>query len=238
MSDTASLLSAEGLTKKFGGLTAVDSIDWSITGEEIECIVGPNGAGKSTFLKLVMGIHEPTSGRIKYKGEEISDLKSHRRVKRGMSMKFQVPSVYEDLTVAENIRVAAQPYHDDFRAAIDRILSRIQLIEEIEAKAGSLSHGQKQWLEIGMSTMSDPELLLLDEPTAGMSVDETRKTAELLKELREARSFGLVIIDHDMDFIEQISEHVTVFHQGSVFMNGTMEEVRNDEEVQRIYLGR
>lgn len=227
----------ENLTKRFGGLTAVDSIDWSITGEQVECIVGPNGAGKSTFLKLIMGIHEPTSGSIRYKGDEISGNESYKRVLSGMSMKFQVPSVYENLTVRENIRVAAQPHHDDVHSAIEDVISQIQLTDQADNRAGNLSHGLKQWLEIGMSTVSNPDLLLLDEPTAGMSVDETEETAELLQQLRSARSFGLVIIDHDMDFIEQISENVTVFHQGKVFMRGTMDEVKRDEEVQRIYLG-
>lgn len=228
---------SENLTKRFGGLTAVDSIDWSITGEQVECIVGPNGAGKSTFLKLIMGIHEPTSGSIRYKGDEISGNESYKRVLSGMSMKFQVPSVYENLTVRENIRVAAQPHHDDVHSAIEDVISQIQLTDQADNRAGNLSHGLKQWLEIGMSTVSNPDLLLLDEPTAGMSVDETEETAELLQQLRSARSFGLVIIDHDMDFIEQISENVTVFHQGKVFMRGTMDEVKRDEEVQRIYLG-
>lgn len=238
MSDAEELLATENLTKRFGGLTAVDSIDWSITGEQVECIVGPNGAGKSTFVKLIMGIHRPTSGSIRYKGSEISGSESYKRVLSGMSMKFQVPSVYEDLTVRENIRVAAQPHHDDVHTAIEQVMSQIQLTDQADDRAGNLSHGLKQWLEIGMSTVSNPDLLLLDEPTAGMSVDETEETAELLQQLRSARSFGLVIIDHDMDFIEQISENVTVFHQGKVFMRGTMDEVKQDEEVQRIYLGK
>lgn len=237
MSDSEELLATEGLTKRFGGLTAVDSIDWSMTGEQIECIVGPNGAGKSTFLKLVMGIHGPTSGSIRYKGDDITNKESYKRVLSGMSMKFQVPSVYEDLTVRENIRVAAQPHHDDIHTVIEEVIPQIQLTEHADSKAGNLSHGLKQWLEIGMSTVSNPDLLLLDEPTAGMSVDETEETAELLQDLRVSRSFGLVIIDHDMDFIEQISESVTVFHQGKVFMRGTMDEVKQNEEVQRIYLG-
>lgn len=238
MSNSKELLATENLTKRFGGLTAVDSIDWSITGEQVECIVGPNGAGKSTFLKLVMGIHAPTSGSIRYKGDEITNKESYKRVLSGMSMKFQVPSVYEDLTVRENIRVAAQPHHDDVGTVIEQVMSQVQLEDQAKNRAGNLSHGLKQWLEIGMSTVSNPDLLLLDEPTAGMSVDETEETAELLQELRDSRSFGLVIIDHDMDFIEQISESVTVFHQGKVFMRGTMDEVKQDEEVQRIYLGK
>lgn len=238
MSNSKELLATENLTKRFGGLTAVDSIDWSITGEQVECIVGPNGAGKSTFLKLVMGIHAPTSGSIRYKGNEITNKESYKRVLSGMSMKFQVPSVYEGLTVRENIRVAAQPHHDDVGTVIEQVISQVQLEDQAENRAGDLSHGLKQWLEIGMSTVSSPDLLLLDEPTAGMSVDETEETAELLQKLRSTRSFGLVIIDHDMDFIEQISESVTVFHQGKVFMRGTMDEVKQDKEVQRIYLGK
>lgn len=237
MSTQDALLATNNLTKRFGGLTALDSVDWSITGEEIECIVGPNGAGKSTFLKLIMGVHEPTSGSIRYKGEEISKLASHKRIRRGMNIKFQVPSVYGNLSVAENLRVATQPHQENVQATVDRLLKKLQLENKADEDAGMLSHGEKQWLEIGMSTASDPDLLLLDEPTAGMSVDETEETATLLQELRSARSFGLIIIDHDMGFIEMISEHVTVFHQGRVFMHGTMEEVRQDEEVQRIYLG-
>lgn len=231
------ILSTEGLTKRFGGLTAVDGIDWSAAVDRIECIIGPNGAGKSTFLKLLTGVHEPTSGRILYDGEDITDLESYRRVRRGISLKFQVASMYEDLTVGENLKIAVQRYHDDSEAAIDETLSRLRLADDRTTPVRNLSHGQKQWLEIGMAMGVDPKLLLLDEPSAGLSVEESAKTATLLQELREERSFGLIVIDHNMDFIRQLGGRITVFHQGDVFAQGTMEDIEKDERVHQIYLG-
>lgn len=231
------LLATEDLTKQFGGLTAVDGISWSASDDRIECIIGPNGAGKSTFLKLLTGVHDPTRGRILYDGKDITNLEPHERVKQGISLKFQVASLFENLTVRENLKIAAQEYHDDTRSVIEELLHQLNLTDATETTAKNLSHGERQWLEIGMAVGVDPKLLLLDEPVAGMSIEESSQTVRLLKELKEKRSFGLIIIDHNMEFIKQIADHVTVFHQGRVFTDGTMTEIENDAEVHRIYLG-
>jgi len=237
MSTNTPLLEVNNLTKKFGGITAVDGIDWSINDTGIECIIGPNGAGKSTFLKLLIGVHSPTRGEILYKGEEITELETYERISRGISIKQQIASIYENLTVYDNLKIAVQSAHDDEVPVIRSILTEIGLTEQKDQVVRNLSHGAKQWLEIGMAMGIEPDLLLLDEPTAGMSIEETHETATMLKTLAEERSLGIVIIDHDMEFISEVGDQITVFHQGKHFMSGKMEEIEANKEVQRIYLG-
>ena len=233
----SSFFRTEELTKHFGGINALSDVSVSINPGELRCIIGPNGAGKSTFLKLVTGQLTPTKGRIVYKGEDITDLSPHKRIRRGISLKFQVPSVYEELSVRDNMRIPLQRYHSDLDDTIKRTLEEFNLLSQADLRAESLSHGQRQWLEIGMAVAIEPELLLLDEPTAGMTIEETRQTAAMIRALNDEQDITLIVIEHDIDFVRDIAESVTVFHQGTVFAEGSMDEIEANTEVRRIYLG-
>lgn len=237
--DGDALLRTEGLTKRFGGLVAVDDVDFRIDHGEIRCLIGPNGAGKSTLLKLLVGRLDATEGRILYDGEEITDFPQHARARTGVSMKFQVPAIYGDLSVRQNVHIPLQREIDDERidTAIDETLSEFGLLDVADKQAADLSHGQQQWLEIAMASALDPDLLLLDEPAAGMSITETERTAEFIRRLNEDRGITLLVIEHDIDFVRSIAQTVTVLHQGEVFAEGTIEEIEDDDDVRRIYLG-
>lgn len=233
------LLRTEGLTKRFGGLTAVDGVDLQIERGEIRCLIGPNGAGKSTLLKLLVGQLTPSEGSIFYDGRDITGLSQHERARTGLSMKFQVPAVYGDLSVRQNVHIPLQREVDRRRIddAIDETLDEFGLLDAAETHAADLSHGQQQWLEIAMAAALDPDLLLLDEPAAGMSVRETEQTAEYIHQLNEERDMTLLVIEHDIDFVRAIAQSVTVLHQGEVFAEGPIEQIENDPAVRRIYLG-
>lgn len=240
--DAADLvLETRNLTKRFQGLTAVDNLDIQISQGEIRCLIGPNGAGKSTFLKMIVGQHQPTGGSIYFKGEDITDLEPYQRIRRGMSMKFQVPAVYTDLTVRQNMHIAVQRQStsSSLENRIDEALTQFNLRSEESQRVDDLAHGQQQWLEMAMATALEPELLLLDEPTAGMSIEETRETADLIREIGDSRQITFIIIEHDIDFVRDIAGEnlVTVLNQGQLFAEGTIDEIADDEDVQRIYLG-
>ncbi|WP_299333159.1 ABC transporter ATP-binding protein [Haloplanus sp.] len=234
----AALLRTEGLTKQFGGLMAVDDVDLRIESGDIRCLIGPNGAGKSTLLKLIVGQLEPSAGQVFYRGEDITDLSQHDRAREGLSMKFQVPAVYGDLSVRQNVHIPLQREvsRRDIDAEIDETLESFDLLDEAGTRADDLAHGQQQWLEIAMAAALDPDLLLLDEPAAGMSVQETERTAEYVHRLND-RGVTLLVIEHDIDFVRSIAQSVTVLHQGEVFAEGTIDEIEDDPEVRRIYLG-
>ncbi|WP_254714775.1 ABC transporter ATP-binding protein [Natranaeroarchaeum aerophilus] len=234
--DTDILLATEGLTKHFGGLTAVDSVDLSVKEGELRCLIGPNGAGKSTLLDLITGQLESSEGSIYFDGMDLTDLDTHERIDAGLSVKFQSPHVYEDLSVTENLQIPLQRTDRDVNETINRTLDRIGLSARRDVQAAELSHGQQQRLEIGMATTLDPELLLLDEPVAGMSVEETNEVAELIQSLNDD-GMALVVIEHDMEFVDEISQQVTVLNQGEIFRQGTIEEIQDDPDVRRIYLG-
>ncbi len=234
--ETDALLATEGLTKHFGGLTAVDSVDFSVDEGELRCLIGPNGAGKSTLLDLITGQLTPSEGRIYFDGTDLTDLQSHERIDAGLSVKFQSPHVFEDLTVGQNLRIPVQRTSQDPAEAIHRTLDRVDLSTEIDVEAGELSHGQQQRLEIGMATTIEPELLLLDEPVAGMSVEETADVAELIRSLNDD-GMAVLVVEHDMEFVRDISQQVTVLNQGAIFRQGTIEEIEADPDVRRIYLG-
>jgi branched-chain amino acid transport system ATP-binding protein len=238
-SATDALLRTEGLTKRFGGLVAVDGVDLEVERGEIRCLIGPNGAGKSTLLKLLVGQLTPSEGHIYYDGEDITGYSQHDRARSGLSMKFQVPAVYGDLSVRQNVHIPLQREVTRSRidAAIEETLDEFGLLDAADTRAADLSHGQQQWLEIAMAAALDPDLLLLDEPAAGMSVRETEKTAEYVHRLNEERSMTLLVIEHDIDFVRSIAQSVTVLHRGEVFAEGTIEDIENDPEVRRIYLG-
>ena len=235
----AALLETRQLSKHFGGLNAINGVDLRIEPGELRCLIGPNGAGKSTLFKLILGSHPPSAGSIWFRGTDVTALPSHTRVQQGMSIKFQVPGIFLDLTVELNLLVALQRRLDE--AGQDRELERLLDLLDLQscrlAPAGTLSHGQQQWLEIGMAIALDPALLLLDEPTAGMSPEETFKTGELVKRLNRD-GMTLVVIEHDMTFVRQIARKVSVLHYGQVFVEGTVDEITANEDVARIYLGK
>jgi branched-chain amino acid transport system ATP-binding protein len=231
------ILETDGLTKRFGGLVAVDDVDFRLAPGELRCLIGPNGAGKSTFFKMLAGRHTPTEGTITFKGEDITNTLPHERIRRGMSIKFQDVSVYPELTVMENLQIPL--LRDRDRAPeqrVDELLERISLREKRTAIADELSHGEQQWLEIAMTISLDPDLLLLDEPTAGMTIEETDETVDLIQSLT-AEGMAVIVVEHDINFVRQIAEWITVLHNGAVFTEGTVEEIETNEDVQRIYLG-
>jgi branched-chain amino acid transport system ATP-binding protein len=231
------LLRTEGLTKRFGGLVAVDDVNLRIETGDIRCLIGPNGAGKSTLLKLLVGQLSPSAGKVFYRGEDITGLSQHDRARNGMSMKFQVPAVYGDLSVRQNVHIPLQREVDhNIDAEIDRTLDSFGLLGEAGTRAADLAHGQQQWLEIAMASALDPDLLLLDEPAAGMSIQETEQTADYVHRLND-QGVTLLVIEHDIDFVRSIAQSVTVLHRGEVFAEGTIDEIEDDPDVRRIYLG-
>lgn len=240
------LLTVEALTVSFDGFKAVDNLTFGVEPNECRVIIGPNGAGKTTVLDLICGRTKATGGSVKFKGQELLNKREDQIVLSGVGRKFQTPSVYEDLTVFENLELSYPKGHDVFGALFfrrdDPVRTRIKEIAEtifledlLDEKAAFLSHGQKQWLEIGMLLIQDPELLMLDEPVAGMSVAERKKTAELLNRIIQDRS--VIVIEHDMGFVEDIATRVTVLHQGKTLSEGSMERVQNDPKVVEVYLG-
>jgi branched-chain amino acid transport system ATP-binding protein len=234
---TDTLLRTEGLVKQFGGLSAIDGVDFGVPEGELRCLIGPNGAGKSTLMKLVTGRHDATAGRVYYDGHDVTGLPPHERARLGVGMKFQVPSVFESLTAAENVRLPLQRVVDgDLSAPIGAALDRVGLAGRADTPASDLSHGQQQRLEIGMAAALDPDLLLLDEPVAGLSIEERADIAALVRELNDD-GITFVVIEHDTDFVERIADRVTVLHQGEVFREGSFAEISGDDAIRRIYLG-
>ncbi len=234
----AALLEVRGLVKQFGGLRAIDGLDLTLGPGELRCVIGPNGAGKSTFFKLLLGLHKPTAGVIRYRGEDITTLEPFERARRGISIKFQVPGVYPHLTVRQNVRLGVQRHvAAGLDAEIDRLLAEATLAGLSDVRAGHLSHGQQQWLEIAMALGSRPALLLLDEPTAGMSPEETARTADIVRALN-AKGMAVMVIEHDMAFVRQIARTVTVLHYGRVFDEGSLSRIESNADVVRIYLGK
>ncbi|AQL43761.1 ABC transporter ATP-binding protein [Halorientalis sp. IM1011] len=237
--DTDTILQTDGLTKRFGGLTAIDDVEFGVEAGELRCLIGPNGAGKSTLLNLITGALTPSEGSVYFQGHDITGMDPHERIRRGLSIKFQVPSVYEDLSVRENVRLPIQRLASgtEREERIADALAASGLADKADIDASALSHGEQQQLEIGMAASLEPELLLLDEPVAGLSVDERDGIAERITRLNEERSIAFVVIEHDTEFVAEIADHVTVLHQGETFREGPIEEIEADPEVQRIYLG-
>jgi urea transport system ATP-binding protein len=242
------ILYLEGVSVSFDGFKAIDKLSLDIAPGELRCVIGPNGAGKTTMMDIITGKTRPDEGTV-YFGSTIDLLRFNEPqiAQMGIGRKFQKPTVFEQLTVFENLELALKT-GKDVRASMffrldsvqaDRlaeILHTIHLAGSVTRRAGTLSHGQKQWLEIGMLLMQDPKLLLLDEPVAGMTDEETARTAELFLALKGRHS--LMVVEHDMSFIKSISEVVTVLSEGSVLAQGTLEQVQNDERVIEVYLGR
>jgi urea transport system ATP-binding protein len=246
MSNTDFVLAVEDLTVSFDGFKAIDKLTLYVDKSELRVIIGPNGAGKTTLLDLICGKTRASEGSIKFKNQEMSKLPEYQIVRRGIGRKFQTPSIYENLSVFQNLEVSFPRGRGVFgalafkcdaavREAVESVAVEIGLVDMLKTEAGLLSHGQKQWLEIGMLLMQDPELLMLDEPIAGMSVRERELTAELLKRICMGRS--MIVIEHDMAFVKQIAHKVTVMHQGKILAEGTMDQVQNDPKVIDVYLG-
>lgn len=246
MSSTNFLLAIEDLTVSFDGFKVIDKLTLYIDNDELRVIIGPNGAGKTTLLDLICGKTRATGGSIKFHNKEMIGLAEHQIVHAGIGRKFQTPSVFENLTVLENLELAfprgrspwgAMAFHRDSEVEDRiRVVSRQIFLEEmLSMEAANLSHGQKQWLEIGILLMQNPSLLMLDEPVAGMSPAEREKTAILLNTICKDRS--IIIIEHDMEFVQQIARKVTVLHLGKLLAEGTMQEIQANAKVQEVYLG-
>ncbi len=244
-----SIVYMEGVTVSFDGFLALKNLSFYMDYGELRSMIGPNGAGKSTMLDVICGKTRATKGKVIFGKNDVNITKmpEHEIVKAGVGRKFQNPSIFSNLTVYENFELSlrktrgvlptlfAKTTSKD-REKIYSVLETVGLTEKANGKAGSLSHGEKQWVEIGMVVAQDPELVLLDEPVAGMSIQETERTAELILSINKTHS--VLVIDHDMDFIKDISQKVTVLHDGTVLCEGTMDEVQKDERVIEKYLGR
>ncbi|MBU0601546.1 MAG: urea ABC transporter ATP-binding protein UrtD [Gammaproteobacteria bacterium] len=246
MSNTDFVLAVEDLTVSFDGFKAIDALTLYVDRGELRVIIGPNGAGKTTLLDLICGKTRASAGSIKFKNVEMTKLQEHKIVRAGIGRKFQTPSIYENLSVFKNLEVSfprgrsvfgALGFRctDEVRERVQSVADEIGLGDALDVEAGLLSHGQKQWLEIGMLLMQEPELLMLDEPIAGMSVRERELTAELLARICKGRS--VIVIEHDMDFVKRIAHKVTVMHQGKILAEGSMDKVQNDPKVIDVYLG-
>ena len=246
MSNTDFALSVEDLSVSFDGFKAIDDLTLYIDKNELRVIIGPNGAGKTTLLDLICGKTRASSGSIKFKNQDILDVPEHKRVRLGIGRKFQTPSIYENLSVFQNLEVSypsgrsvwgalAFVCTDAVKARVQTIAQEIGLADALHTEAGLLSHGQKQWLEIGMLLMQEPELLMLDEPIAGMSARERDLTAELLQRICQNRA--VIVIEHDMEFVKKIAHKVTVMHQGKILAEGPMDRVQADPKVIDVYLG-
>ncbi|HCW94579.1 MAG TPA: urea ABC transporter ATP-binding protein UrtD [Pseudomonas sp.] len=240
------VLAIEGLTVSFDGFKAVDGLNLYLDRNEVRVVIGPNGAGKTTVLDLICGKTKATAGSIQFDGRELTKMKEFDIVRAGVGRKFQNPSIYENLSVFENLEMSYPAGRKVFSALffkrsaevvarVEEVAADIGLAEQLHQEAGLLSHGQKQWLEIGMLLMQDPELLMLDEPVAGMSVSERLQTAELLKRISQGRS--VLVIEHDMEFFKSIAHKVTVLNQGKLLAEGSMDAVQNNPKVVEVYLG-
>lgn len=241
------LLQVHDLVVDFSGFKAIDGMSFTLNAGEIRVLIGPNGAGKSTFCDTIIGRVRAATGKIVFKGEDITTTPEHLIVGKGICRKFQAPGVLLTLTVEENLAISARRdrrWWKSFglgitaqeQAAVDEVLEKVGLAHRRDICAGELAHGEKQWLEIGMVVCTDPDLLLLDEPTAGMGPAETARTADLIKSL--AGDHTVMVIDHDMSFVEQLAAPVTVMHQGKLLKEGSVAQIRADAEVAQVYLGR
>lgn len=239
------ILEIRDLSVQFGGLKAVNALSLTVRKGELRCLLGPNGAGKSTMLDLICGKTRATSGQIFFDGNDITWLKEYRRARLGIGRKFQVPSVFKELTVLENLELAQsrkagvldalRVFRTPLRGRIREVLDRVGLVDHVDVRAGNLSHGQTQWLEIAMLLAQDSKLILMDEPTAGMTIQETLKTAAIFNALKGEHT--IVVVEHDMQFVREVAERVTVMNQGSVLAEGSIAEIEADPRVKAVYLG-
>jgi len=235
------------LSKRFGGLQAINRINLKFKSHELRCIIGPNGAGKTTLFNLITGRIKPDEGQVIFEGKDITGLSPYRISRRGIARKFQVPTVFDELTVMDNLFIAARGRQSMASLFFSRdetplegqpseVMEMIHLSGRGDELAATLSHGEKQWLEIGMVLAYCPQIMLLDEPTAGMSLQETMETAHIIRMI--SQDITTVVIEHDIKFLKEIGESVTVLHQGAVLAEGTFAEIETDPVVRDVYLGK
>ncbi len=234
-------ISTRALAKRFGGVVATNGVDLSIARGEIRCIIGPNGAGKSTLFALLGGIHAPDAGRILLGDQDVTRLPAFRRARLGLGLTFQTNRAYHELTIAQNLEIArrsatAAPESEAMRR-YSHALGLFELDRMGALPARELPHHQLQWLEIAMVLAGGPEIVLLDEPTAGMSPEETMQTAGVLRQLN-SMGLTIVVVEHDITFVREVAQYVTVLHQGRIFAEGSVAEITTHEDVRNIYLGR
>lgn len=244
----APLLRTESLTKRFGRLTAVDDVDFQIEKGQLASIIGPNGAGKTSFFNLITGEYTPTSGQIYLASDNITDLEPHERVRKGLGRVFQITNVFPDLSTFENIRLASQanrversdllrdPMKDDaVLSHTESLLDDLDLTKQRDLPAKNLSHGNKRRLEIGMALALEPQLLLLDEPMAGLTETEIQEISDFISDI--ADEYTILLVEHKIDVVMTLSDRISVLHGGQIIAEGTTEEIRNDERVKQVYLG-
>jgi len=244
------LLECRGLSRRFGGLVAVDAVDLAVEAGEVRAVIGPNGAGKSTLFNVITGVLAPSDGEIYFAGERITALPVHRVIQKGMARTFQLTHLFPALTARENVRIAAQARRADrWRplaggalftatcAAADAALDLMRLSHVADVKAGLLAHGNQRLLEVAMALAQRPRLLLLDEPTQGLSVEETDQTVGILREMLRAGSLTVILVEHDMEVVFRLADKITVLHRGRVIADGTPDAVKANGEVQSAYLG-
>jgi len=241
------ILETKGLTKSFGGLTAVDGVDFQVEKGQLCTIIGPNGAGKTTFFNMIAGNLPPTRGEIWFKGENITNLPPYMVSRKSIARSYQIINLFPNSTVFENIRIAAQSRKvtydfwknaqglDEINGKVKKILETLRLTDRQESPASSLPYGEQRHLEIGIALATEPELLLMDEPTAGLTPEETLGIMELIKAI--SKGLTIILVAHDMDVVMKVSDRITVLHQGRVLAEGKPEEIQKNEEVQRVYLG-
>ncbi len=242
----APLLRTEGLSVRFGGLAALDEVHFAVEPDEIRAIIGPNGAGKSTFFNCLTGVLRPSSGRILFDGEDITGLSPDRISQKGIARSYQITNILPNATALENVRIAAQSrrhgwslltHHRAYRDIIEKAeaaLAAVGLSAKADELAANLSHGEQRNLEIGIALATEPKLLCLDEPTAGMSAAETRETMALVR--RIARNLTILIVEHDMQVVMELAQRITVLHYGAILAEGTPAEVHRNPRVQEVYL--
>ena len=231
------VLETRDLSMRFGGVTAVSRVNFSLRENELRCLIGPNGAGKSTFFKCLTGQLKPSAGDVVIRDFHVAGREPHQIARLGVGIKTQVPNVFDGLSAQENIWLSANRWHNAKRASgmTSEVLERLRLGDIRHHPVGALAHGQRQLVELGMVLAAEPWLVLLDEPTAGMTQDEVQRAAEIIKEINQHAT--LIVVEHDMQFIRMIASKVTVFHQGAILIEDSMDVVARDPRVREVYLG-
>lgn len=238
MTNVSTLVETKDLGIHFGGLKAVHGVNFSLAQGELRCLIGPNGAGKTTFFRLLTGVHRPSAGSVTIDGTPIRGLQTHQIANLGVGIKTQIPSLFNNLSVRENLWLSARRRNLRVKAdrITDEVLETIRLRAEASTEVTKLSHGQRQWVELGVVIAGRPKLILLDEPAAGMTGRERERTAELIREIN-ARC-AMIVVEHDMEFIKMIAKTITVFNRGQVLMEDTVDRVLSDQRVKDVYLGK
>ena len=247
MTNKNELLNLESIVVDFDGFKAVNDFNLNVNNGELRCLIGPNGAGKTTVMDIICGKTKSTSGKVIFDNESITNLEEHIISQKGIGRKFQIPSVFKELSVQDNLYVALNSHLGFFRnifkffdqndkEKIDEIAEFVGLKDDLNKTAQFLSHGQTQWLEIALVVLKDPKLILMDEPTAGMTNYETSQTAELFNKLKNSHT--LIVVEHDMGFVKEISDIISVMHQGKLLSEGKANEIEKDDKVKEAYLGK